>query len=170
MTTDTSRENLSILLDVLRAGIQRENANAERLDAKTRQLLALVGVIYAIVQTVAFGSYRQGHLGGGERLAIAVSALLAVGLLAIAILASFNQQRALEVAELDLEEVGAIIEEPARPTFLAQLCGDHLSMLWSRREANFKRRMRLRAAATYSVGAVVVIAGELGIAVVARIS
>jgi hypothetical protein len=164
------RANLSILLDALQAAIQREDANAERLDAKTRQLLALVGVLFAVVQTIAFSSYRQGLLSGHERLWIAILALVSMLLLAFAALASFRQQAALAVSDLNLEKLGEVIGDPRRTNFLSQLCGDHLAALWSRRNANFKRRNRYQLALLVSCPAVIVIAAELFVAVSARIS
>lgn len=163
------RGNLSALLDVLKDGIRREEGNAERLDAKTRQLLAFLGVLFAVVQALAFGSYRQGLLSGHERVAIAVLAFAAAVLLTAAALASFRQQSALTVVDLNLEDLGRVIDKPGDGNFLARLCRDHLAILWSRREANYIRRNRYQLAFLVSVPTVVVLAAELIVSVAARI-
>lgn len=165
-----SQNNLTSMLDVLKAAIQREDSNAERLDAKTRQLLAFLGVLFAVVQALAFGSYRQGLLSGGERLAIAILAFAAVLLLSASALASFRQQSALTVGDLNLKDLGVVIEDPARADFLARLCKDHLGILWSRRNANFARRNRYQLAFLFSVPTVLALTGELIVSVAARIN
>lgn len=167
--SDDRRADLPVLLDTLQAAIQREDASAERLDAKTRQLLALVGVLFAVVQTIAFGSYRQGILGGHDRFAIAILALAAMVLLALAALASFRQQAALAVSDLNLDRVGELIESPGSTDVVAELCRDHLTALWSRRTANVARRNRYQLTFLISAPAVVVIAAELIVAIAARI-
>ena len=167
---EAARGNLSALLNSLQAAIQREDTSAERLDGKTRQLLALVGVLFAVVQAIAFGSYRQGMLNGGERLAIALLALAAMVLLALAALASFRQQAALEVADLDLDRAGEFIENAGSAEILARLCKEHLTALWSRRAANVERTDRYQLAFLISVPAVIVIAAELIVAVLARVN
>lgn len=167
---DPTRSNLSALLDALQGAIQREDTNAERLDAKTRQLLAVLGVLFAVVQALAFGSYRQGLLSGPERVWIAILAFAAVLLLAGAALASFRQQQSLNVSDLSLEAMGEIIQNPQQKDFLAKLCSDHLAALWSRRDANRVRRNRYQAAYLWSFPAVGVIAAELIVAVAARIN
>lgn len=164
------RDNLTTLLAVLREGIQRQDGIADRLDAKTRQLLALIGLVYAIVQTIAFGSYRQGHLGGSERLWIAILALAALGSVVVSIYASFIQQKPVEVEELNPKGIEPGIDNPNDPAFLSKLCRDHLAMLYSRRKANATRQIRLNAATLYSGVTVLLIGAELVIAVIARIS
>jgi hypothetical protein len=165
-----SQGDLTPLLPSLQAAIQREDANAERLDAKTRQLLALVGALFAVVQTLAFASYRQGKLGAADRVWLAGLALGAMSLLTASALASFRQQAALEVRDLDMGRIGDFIDSPSDHEILRELCRDHLTALWSRRDANLKRRNRYQATLLLATPAIVVIAAELIVAVAARIS
>jgi hypothetical protein len=162
--------DLSPLLDALTAAIQREDTNAERLDAKTRQLLALVGALFAVVQAIAFASYRQGKLGGGDRLTIAILAFAAMVLLASAALASFRQQSALKVDDLDLIRMSEFIERRETTDILAELCKDHLTALWSRRNANLERTNRYQLTFLFASPAIVVIAAELIVAIAVRLS
>jgi hypothetical protein len=169
-TSSIKAANLATLLNVLRESIQREDGIADRVDAKTRQLLALVGIIYAIVQTVAFGSYRQGHLDGSERLWIAISALAALVALIMAIFASFRQQQPVQILEIKLEDLADRIDHADSDDFLDRLCRDHLTMLYSRRDANAMRRERFKRATLAAGLAVALIGAELAMAVIARIS
>jgi dihydroorotase-like cyclic amidohydrolase len=170
-THEEPSADLSALLDVLKAAVQREDVIADRLDGKTRQLLALVGVLFAIVQTVAFGSFRQGAIGTHERVAIIALGFAAIGLLALAALASFRQQAALRVADLSLERAAALIKEAALAgtDVVAELCRDHITLLWSRRKANVARANRYQLTRLISSVAVMVITAELVVALASRI-
>lgn len=167
--SERSPTDLSAVLDVLKAAVQREDVVAERLDSKTRQLLALVGVLFAIVQTVAFGSFRQAAIGTHERVAIIGLGFAAIGLLALAALASFRQQAARKVSDLKLDRIGALIEQRGKTDVVTELCKDHLGMLWSRRKANVSRTDRYQLTFLISSAAVIVIAAELVVALAARL-
>lgn len=60
--------DLSNALTVLRARVDEEFRVAERLDAKARQAFALAAGFFAVVQTVAFGSYQSGGINSDERI------------------------------------------------------------------------------------------------------
>lgn len=69
--------DLEQAINVLRARVDEEFRIAERLDSKQRQAFALAAGFFAVVQTVAFGSFAEDALGAPERLALGVLAIVA---------------------------------------------------------------------------------------------
>lgn len=67
---------------VLRSRVDEEFRITERLDSKTRQAFALSAGFYAVIQTVAFGSFAQSEVSSPERAALLAVAVAAGALLA----------------------------------------------------------------------------------------
>ena len=71
------RRDLEQAIAVLRGRIDEEFRITERLDAKGRQAFALAAGFFAVVQTVAFGAFAQIGVTSGERVLLAVLAVIA---------------------------------------------------------------------------------------------
>lgn len=69
--------DLDHAIAVLRARVDEEFRISERLDSKGRQLFALAAGVFAVTQTVVFGSFSENRVGTDERVALCVMALLA---------------------------------------------------------------------------------------------
>ena len=69
--------DLDQAINVLRARVDEEFRIAERLDSKQRQAFALAAGFFAVVQTVAFGSFSGDSVTTTERVVLGVLALLA---------------------------------------------------------------------------------------------
>jgi hypothetical protein len=77
-----SEGELDQAIAVLASRIDEEFRITERLDSKTRQAFALSAGFYAVIQTVAFGSFAQADVSGTERVVLLLCAVAAGGLLA----------------------------------------------------------------------------------------
>lgn len=64
-------------IGVLRARVDEEFRIAERLDSKTRQAFALAAAFFAVIQTVAFGSFAEGGVTSSERTLLLIAAVVA---------------------------------------------------------------------------------------------
>lgn len=161
----------TLLVDTLKSAVEREDIVAERFDSKTRQLLALVGVFFTIVQTVAFTTFRQGSLHGVGLVWTISLALGSIGLLAVAALASFRQQAALKVADFNTDALGELVTkaEKSETGIPEKICADYLTLLHSRRSANYDRANRYQLTLLLSSVTLVVTAAELIVALAVRI-
>jgi hypothetical protein len=71
-------------ITVLRARIDEEFRIAERLDSKSRQVFALAAGFFAVVQTVAFGSFAQNRITSTDRMIMLIATVIA-GLALVAV-------------------------------------------------------------------------------------
>src|SRR5438874_4637282 len=60
-------EDVTLALDVLRKMADQEFNRAERAASRARQAFALAAGFFAVVQTVAFGSFAKSLVSHGER-------------------------------------------------------------------------------------------------------
>jgi hypothetical protein len=167
----------SPFLEALSTAAEHEFAVSERLDTKTRQVIAVAGAFFTIVQTVAFGSFAASEITKGEQtwmLSLAVAAIVA---LAAAVIASARQQQPLKVGELPYKKVGddlvALLGKSAdsedERAAIKRLAEHYAGMIKSRRTKNKKRLSRYGVAAWLSAVAVLITTAELLVALTARI-
>ena len=135
-------DDLYQAITVLRGRIDEEFRITERLDSKSRQAFALAAAIFAVVQTVAFGSFGEDTVGSGERIALLATALLA-GLVLVVV-----AHRVRNIEDLLPEEdtkPGTIVEwcnEAPRddPEYVPSRLVGELGRVADARAANNKRR------------------------------
>jgi hypothetical protein len=106
-----SADDLEQAITVLRARMDEEFRISERLDSKQRQAFALASVFFAVVQTVAFGSFAQSNLHTTQRAIIGGLAVLA-GLVLIVVMHRLN----------NAEELHA--EDDIRPEAVVDWCNE----------------------------------------------
>jgi hypothetical protein len=75
--------DLQLAINALRARVDEEFRVAERLDSKQRQAFGLAAALFAVAQTVAFGSFESGSLDGAKRAIIVAAAVVAALVLVI---------------------------------------------------------------------------------------
>lgn len=161
------------LLDALQKAADHEFLVAERLDAKVRQVLTVAGLFFTIVQTVTFTAYRSDRIGGNERWWLIVLAIVALGLLGMAALASLRHQRPIAVGELPLEGVQDELTRAYKygdTAYPARLAGFYLTMAGTRRRGNEDRYRRYRATTFLAGLAILAAGGEFILALAARLS
>lgn len=103
--------DLEQAIAVLRARVDEEFRISERLDSKGRQAFALAAGFFAVVQTVAFGSFAADGVHTAERVFVGVLAVIA----GLAVFATANRLANGE----DLHE-----EDDLRPSAVVKWCND----------------------------------------------
>jgi hypothetical protein len=171
----SSATQLSILLASATSMIDEEFKRSERLDAKSRNQIALVGAFFAVVQAGVIGLIN-GSLGSTERhdassfvpwLAIAggVAAAALVGALAL----SYRAWKLHDDPALSPETIDAYKEHARQgnPAVGVKLIGAYTEIAEGRRANNERRAKSLESAAIACAVAMTFIAIELVLAFVA---
>jgi hypothetical protein len=137
-----SADDLEQAIAVLRARMDEEFRVSERLDSKQRQAFALASVFFAVVQTVAFGSFAQSNLHTTQRAIIGALAVLA-GMVLIVVMHKLNNAEELH-AEDDIrpEAIVAWCNEADGPGYVAARLVGELSDVARRRSNSNKERAR----------------------------
>lgn len=171
----SSATQLSILLASATSMIEEEFKRSERLDAKSRNQIALVGTFFAVVQAGVIGLIN-GSLGATEKdpASSFVPWLAAAGgVAAIALIVAFvfsyrawklHDDPALSPATIDAYKDAA---RQGNPAVGVKLIGAYTEIATGRRENNEKRAESLESAAIACTAAMIFIAIELVLAFVA---
>ena len=158
-------------ITVLRARVEEEFSIAERLDSKSRQAFALAAGFFAVIQTVAFGSFAQAEISTAERVVMLILVVVSGALVAwVAYVAS--QAEDLQ-DESDIQPASIVQwanEAGADPEYVrARLVRGLADVAQARADNNKVRATRYDAVVTAVKWALVAAGVELIVAIVARL-
>jgi hypothetical protein len=165
-----SADDLEQAIAALRARVDEEFRIAERLDSKQRQAFALASVFFAVVQTVAFGSFAQSNLHTTQRAIIGGLAVVA-GLVLITVMNRLNNAEGLH-AEDDIRPEAVVdwCNEADSPGYVAvRLIGELSDVARRRSSRNKDRAHNYDMVATATRWSLIVTGVELLIAIALRI-
>jgi hypothetical protein len=165
-----SADDLEQAITVLRARVDEEFRIAERLDSKQRQAFALASVFFAVVQTVAFGSFAQSNLHTTQRAIIGGLAVVA-GLVLITVMNRLNNAEELHPEDdVRPEAVVDWCNEADSPGYVAaRLVGELSDVARRRSSSNEARAHNYDMVATATRWSLIVTGVELLIAIALRI-
>jgi hypothetical protein len=163
--------DLDQAIGVLRARIDEEFQITERFATKGRHAFALAAAFFAVVQTVAFGSFQEGGVQPGERVALLVVALIAGAALVVVAHRVTGGEELLEEADIRPEAIVDWCEEAGDdPEYVPARLVSELSRMARRRSENNAIRGRNYDAVEQAVRlALIATAFELVVAIVVRI-
>jgi hypothetical protein len=162
--------DLELALGALRARIDEEFKISERLDAKARQATALAAGYFAVIQTVAFGSYAEQNITTLERVFM-LAAVVIAGCAVAAVGWKLAHGEALQ-EEIDIPPSVIVkwCEEAQGEEDVAAHLVRRLSTVAERRASNNGiRSTNYEAVVMATLGSVIFTTFELIIAVVVRI-
>jgi len=152
-------EEVSALLETARSAVAQEFQVAERLDAKSRNQVAVGGAWYAVVQATAAIAIKQYvDNGGSSWLFAAIVALASVSgvMLAVAILYSYSVWKLRDEQEItheSLQEMSTAARDPS-VDLLSQLVDHYGFILWTRRKNNKDRVASFRKSTPWWIGSI----------------
>jgi hypothetical protein len=167
---DQSSSDLVEMIGALRARVDEEFRIMERLDAKARQAFALVAAFFAVVQAVAFGAFAQTEITNFERIALAVTAIVA-GLSVGVVGYHLRSQEALrKEADLDPDQILGWLNAATRERDASRNLVVGLAEVAKERYANNRYREELyKTLDGWARGALILTSVELLVAIVIRI-
>jgi hypothetical protein len=142
--TAGSSDDPKLVLDVARAAISQEFQIAERLDAKSRNQIAVGGALFALVQAVASIAITHAVDNGDTRftfgLLVATAAFAGLSLIVAAVFAYdvWRLRDEQEITPQALEEMAAASRDPKRE-LMDELVRHYEFILQTRRVNNRKR-------------------------------
>ncbi len=165
-----SANDLEQAIAVLRARMDEEFRISERLDSKQRQAFALASVFFAVVQTVAFGSFAQGNLHTAQRAIIGGLAVVA-GLVLVVVMHRLNDAEELRPEDdLRPEAVVNWCNEADSPGYVAtRLVGELSDVARRRANSNKVRAGNYDSVANAARWSLIVTGVELLVAIALRI-
>jgi len=165
-----SGRDLEQAISTLRARIDEEFRIAERLDTKGRQAFALAAAFFAVVQTVAFGSFAASGVHPGERVLLGIAAVIA-GLSLVVVAHRLTHGEELQEEEDVAPE--AIVEwcnEADEPEYVSVRLVAELSGVARSRTDNNKTRARKYDAIADATRLALILAGvQLVLAIIVRV-
>ena len=159
-----------LAVDAARAAIEQEFKIAERLDAKSRNQLAVIAGFFAVAQSAAaitlratFDATRSGYL-----VALLIVAAISGGIAILAVLLlhlkAWRLQDEEDVAPEGLREMLAAARDPGRD-FAADLMEHYADILTTRRGNNRKRVSTIDSARPWVIVAAMTTLLELALAI-----
>lgn len=163
-----SSSDLEQAIGVLRARVEEEFRVAERLDSKQRQAFALAAGFFAVVQTVAFGSFQD--VGTPGRVLLGIVAL-AAGLAVLVTGRRLTDGEELQPEDdVSSEALVRWCNEADGPDYVAVRIVSRLSTVArNRHESNKARALRVDAVQNATRWALILAGVELVFAVLFRI-
>ena len=160
------------IVDALKTSADTELTIAERLSTKARQGFALAAGVFVVAQTVAFGNFQATHLSGSEQRWMLDLAIGAVGVLAVAALATIKADATFDSRDLPLRKLEDDLNAAyaGDPDVMGRVGGYYLGVVRTRRRANKSRRRWYKGARVFVVLSLVVTVAELIVSLAARIS
>ncbi len=147
--------DLDRAITVLNARLDEEFRISERLDGKQRQAFALASVFFAIVQTVAFGSFAQGHLHTAQRGVIGGLAVVACVILIVVMQYLTSAEKLRDEDDINPKAIVDWCNEADAPDYVAVRLVGELSEVAQKRAASNKARAlsydKVSAAARWSL-------------------
>lgn len=163
------RHRLDLAIDVLRARVDQEFKITERIDAKGRQVFALVAAFFAVAQAVTFGAFRATSLTSPKLVVLAALATAAVLLVLLAghrLADSEEPQGEPEVRPRDIE---CWAREKTDRAFAEKLVVELRDVAEKRHEGNERRRSRYQRVELAARLALIFTAAELIFGIVFRV-
>jgi hypothetical protein len=165
--------DVAYVLDALKLSLDQELQVAQRLRDRARQVFVLAVAFFTVVQTVAFSSFAQKAITDHK---LAISAILALGIVAVALLArtAFAVSQAdapSRVGDLPLEDLEKLLNAAydRDPAVAGELGEIYLGMIEQRRTANDRRVKAVRNAQVWGLTSIAVTTIELIVALALRI-
>jgi type VI protein secretion system component VasK len=133
---------LGLAIEALRARIDEEFRITERLDTKARQAFALAAAVFAVGQTVAFGSFAAGNVVRSERVAILILAVMAALALALTAHKVADAEDLRRERDIDPSAIERWARERDDEMFAREMVV-HLREVADRRAANNEKRAQV---------------------------
>jgi hypothetical protein len=155
--------DLGPVLDSIRADVDEQFRISERIDTKARNLIAVAGAFFTVVQALAKDAIVSSSTSADERIVIAALGVVAALMLVAAIVATAGAWRLLNEGLMPEEHFERLVDEvndgsDRGPRDLSKL---YLLVLGVRRENNVRRARRLSAATGLCMAAVLAALAEL---------
>jgi hypothetical protein len=174
-----SETSESHLLDALRAELDHEYEAAERLAGRTQRAIAFTGAFFALVQAAAVSNLLK-SLERHDQRVLLVIALSALAALAGAGVAALQQERLKTIRLVPLEQLENLIDvtyssasaggQEPRFNVSRELARLYATSIAERRKDNALRARSYVWTRWFCVASVVLTSGELGWALVSRLS
>lgn len=162
------RDDRDLIIDAAREALEREDARAERLDAKARGQMALAGTWFAIVQAVAAVALNAG-IPNGWLIAVGVSAGAAAVALVVAMAKSAEVWKLKSRPSIGTKTIDAMTAALHKDTFKEEMVQEYQHLLGKLQIVNHERAKALECSTVAWWWALGFGLAELAVALLARI-
>lgn len=164
-------EHSKLVLEAVRHLADQQQARAERTRSAARQMFVYVSVVFTVGQTVAFTSFGQANLVGGEQGWILKAGVVSAFALALTGVLAIITDRLRPVRDASVED---ILDQADKAIDAKDFVGAYLTKLYAdnaiaRSKAVEDRQGWLTATTVSAVATVTLVLGEITISLISRI-